>query len=106
MTRKTAFSEGWSWFKFNNLELALDMNLKFYTSVTKGFKLKVRKFWELVTTFLEVTREKLVRGPFCFSAGYNSMFLLIFFGPEYILIPFYRYNPKTSLTVLLARKFL
>ena len=28
-TRKTVFIEGWSWFKFNNLGLALGTNLKF-----------------------------------------------------------------------------
>ena len=33
-----------SWFKFNNLELALGMALKVYTSVGKRLKLKVRKF--------------------------------------------------------------
>ena len=52
--------EGWSWFKFNNVRLALGMNLKFHTSVAKGLKLKVRKFWELVLTNVEVTRENLV----------------------------------------------
>ena len=36
LTRKTAFFEGWSWFKFNNLGLALGANLKFYTSVVGG----------------------------------------------------------------------
>ena len=36
------------------------MNLKFYTSVAKGLKLKVRKFWGLITTLVEVTGEKLV----------------------------------------------
>ena len=60
MTRKTAFFEGWSWFKFNNLGLALGTNLKFYTSLSKGLKLKVRKFWGLIPTFVEVTGEKLV----------------------------------------------
>ena len=60
MTRKTAFFEGWSWFKFNNLGLALGTNLKFYTSLSKGLKLKVRKFWGLILTFVEVTGEKLV----------------------------------------------
>ena len=34
------------------------MTLKFYTSVTKGFKLKVRKFYRLIPTFVEVTGEK------------------------------------------------
>ena len=58
-TRKTVFIEGWSWFKFNNLGLALGTNLKFYTSLSKGLKLKVRKFWRLIPTFVEVTGEKL-----------------------------------------------
>ena len=65
LTRKTAFFLGWSWFKFNNLGLVLCANLKFYTTVEKGLKLKVRKFWGLTPTFVEVTREKLVGGPFC-----------------------------------------
>ena len=60
MTRETASLEGWSWFKFNNLELAIGMNLKFYTSVAKGLKLKVRKFYGLVPTYVEVTGENLV----------------------------------------------
>ena len=64
MIRKTAFFEGWPWFKFNNLGLALGMNLKFFTSVAKGLKLKVRKFQGLVPTFVEVTGQKLVGGPF------------------------------------------
>ena len=62
MTRKTAFFEGWSWFKFDNLGLALGTNLKFYTIVAKGLKLKVRKFCGLIPTFAEVTEEKLVGG--------------------------------------------
>ena len=48
--------------KFSNLELALGTNLKFYTSVPKGLKVKVRKFWELILTFVEVAGEKLVGG--------------------------------------------
>ena len=62
MTRKTAFFEGWSWFKFNNLGLALGTNLKFYTSLSKGLKLKVKKFWGLILTFVEVIGGKLVGG--------------------------------------------
>ena len=62
LTRKTAFFEAWYWFRFNNLGLALGTNLKFYTSVAKRSKLKVRKFWELIPTFVEVTGEKLVGG--------------------------------------------
>ena len=54
--------EGCSLFKFNNLGLALGMALKFYTIVSKEFKLKVRKFWRLILTFVEVTWEKLVGG--------------------------------------------
>ena len=64
LTRKTAFLEGWSWFKFNNLGLALDMNLKFYTSLSKGLKLKLKKFWGLILTFVKVKGENLVGGAF------------------------------------------
>ena len=60
MTRKTAFLKGWSWFKFNNLGLALGTKLKFYTNVAKGLNLKVREFCWLIPTFLEVTGGKLV----------------------------------------------
>ena len=65
LTRKTAFFEEWSWFKFNNLGLVLGTDLKFYTSLAKGLKLKARKFWGLIPTFVEVTGKKLVGGPFC-----------------------------------------
>ena len=65
LTRKMAFLEGWSWFKFNNLGLVLGTNLKFCTTVEKGLKLKVRKFWGPNLTFVEVTREKLIGGLFC-----------------------------------------
>ena len=63
LTRKTAFFEGWSWFKFNNLGLALDTNFKLYSSLAKGLKQKVREFWGLIATFAEVTWEKLVGCP-------------------------------------------
>ena len=63
-TRKTAFFEGLSSFKFNNLGLALGRNLTFYTSVAKGLKPKTRKFWAVIPTFVEVTRKTLVGGPF------------------------------------------
>ena len=59
MIRKATFFEGLSWFKFHNLELALGRNLKFYTSLSKELKLKVRKFWGLIPIFVEVTEEKL-----------------------------------------------
>ena len=60
LTRNTAFLEGLSWFKFNKLGLPLGTNLKFYTSVAKELKQKVRKFWGLIPAFVEVTGEKLV----------------------------------------------
>ena len=64
LTRKTAFSERWSWFKFNYLGLALGTKWNIYTSVAKGLKRKVRKFWGLIRTFVEVTGEKRVRVAF------------------------------------------
>ena len=39
---------------------ALGKNLRFYTSVAKRLKLKVRMFLLLIPTFVEVTGEKLV----------------------------------------------
>ena len=63
LTRKTTFLRGGLvCFKFNNLRLAPGANLKFYTSVAKDLKLKFKKFWGLIPTFLEVTGEKLVWG--------------------------------------------
>ena len=59
------FFERCSWFKLINLGLALGMALKFYTSVAKGLKLEVWKFCGLLPTFVKVTGEKLVVGPFC-----------------------------------------
>ena len=38
------------------------MNLKFYASVAKGLELKVRRFWGIIPTFVEVREEKLVGG--------------------------------------------
>ena len=52
--------KGWFWFMFNNLGLALGTNLKFYTSVSEGLRVKVRMFWGLIPTFAEVTEKKLV----------------------------------------------
>ena len=46
------------------MELALGANLKFYTSVLKGLKLKFSKFCGLVPTFVEVTGEKMVGAVF------------------------------------------
>ena len=58
---KTVF-ERWSWFKLSNLGLALGMTSKFHTSVVKGLKLRVGKFWRLIPTFVEVTGEQPVGG--------------------------------------------
>ena len=73
MTRKTAFFEGWSWFKFNNFGLALGTNWKFYTSVAERLELKVRKFLGINSTFVEVTGEKPVgrRGDFLPSTPHH-----------------------------------
>ena len=57
LNRQNANLEWLSWLKFDNLGLALGTNLKFYTSVAKGLKLKERKFWELIPMFLEITEE-------------------------------------------------
>ena len=49
MTRKTTF-----------LGLALGTNLKFYTSLAKWLKLKVKEFSGLISTFIKVIGGKLV----------------------------------------------
>ena len=38
------------------------MPLKFRISLEKGLRLKVRKFWRLIPTLVEVTGEKLIGG--------------------------------------------
>ena len=55
MTKKNSFLEGWSWFKFNNVGLALGMALKFYAIVTQFYT---------IPTSVEFTEEKLVGGLF------------------------------------------
>ena len=59
LPEKPVFFEGLAWYKFNKLGLALVMALKFYISLAKGLKLKVRKFFGLFHTFTEDTREKV-----------------------------------------------
>ena len=78
MTKKITFFEGCSWFKFDNYGLALGTNLKFYTSVGKGLKLNVRKFWGLIPIFVEVTGEKLF---------YNYVILELFIQQFNMSIP-------------------
>ena len=48
------------------MRLALGMALTFDASVAKGLKLKLRKFWWLIPTFVEVTGGKLVGRTFFF----------------------------------------
>ena len=38
------------------------MALKLSTTLAKGLKLKVRKFWGIIPTFVEVTEKNLVGG--------------------------------------------
>ena len=59
------FFEEWSWFRFNNLGLALGTTLKFYITVAEGLKQKVRKFCGLMSKFVELKGGKLAGGPFC-----------------------------------------
>ena len=40
------------------------MTSELYTSVAKGLKVRLRKSWGLIPTFVEVTWEKLVGGKF------------------------------------------
>ena len=49
-----------SWFKFNNLGLALVIALKVLTSVAKGLKLKIRKFWGIISMFVEIAEKNLL----------------------------------------------
>ena len=60
--RKTIFLSGALGSSLINLGLALDMALKFYSSVAKVLKLKVKKVFGLILTFVEATGKKLVRG--------------------------------------------
>ena len=45
--------------------LTLSIALKFYASVAKGLKLKVKRYWGIIATFVEVTGEAMVGGEFC-----------------------------------------
>ena len=77
-----AFFEEWSWFILNNLELGLlGMALKFYTSVTKRLKLRVRMFWWLIFTFVEVMLQgkNWLWGLFCHSPS-SAPFPLCWIG--------------------------
>lgn len=49
---------------FNNLELAISIVLKFSPNLRKGLKLKLKTFWGLIPTFVEVTSKTQVGGLF------------------------------------------
>ena len=77
---------GLSWFKFNILGLRLGMALRFYTSVGKGVKLKVKEFLGLASACVEVTREKLVEGPSCPSIILNLVNFQIFKAVTFLFL--------------------
>ena len=64
MIRKTNFFEGCSWFKSNNLGLALGIILKLYTGMAKWLKPKVRNFW-CNSHVCRSYKGKTGRRPFC-----------------------------------------
>ena len=53
--------------------MELGMALKFYTSVEKGLKLKLKIFSGLATTFVKVTGKKLVEQTFLVSPIRNGV---------------------------------
>ena len=86
MSRKADFLEGYSWFKFNNFELKPGMALKIYNSLAKGSKVKVSKFWRLISTFGGVTEKKLVGVLFCYPLLNRVIFWLyqiVFDAPKF-----------------------
>ena len=66
MTRKTDFLSG-GLVQVQQFGTGTRHELEIYTTVAKGLKLKVRKFWRLIIIFVEVTGEKLEggRAAFC-----------------------------------------
>ena len=95
------FERGGSWFKFNDLGLALGTNLKFYTSMAKELKLKVKKLWGLIP--IEVTGEKLVGwGAFCPPPFLNRVKFpnFLFSSKEQKLWTFLHYLRHLSLVFL------
>ena len=53
--------------------MTLAMGLKFYASLTKVLRLKVRKFWEQILKCVEVTGEKLVGWIIIYFSGKNTL---------------------------------
>ena len=93
--QKNHFFGRWSWFKFNNLGLVLGRNLQFYTSVAKRLKLKLRKFWGLIPTFVEIIGKKLVGGAFLPPPILNRVKINIFMAVQYNY-PFPLHKPPGS----------
>ena len=73
LIKKTMFFEGLSWLKLNNLGLTLNVALKLSNGVAKGLKLKVRKFWRLIPTLVEITGKNLVGGFFGSSPSWIGL---------------------------------
>ena len=63
--QKNHFSEEWSWFKLNNLGLALGIALKLYASVVKGLKIKVKSSWGAISNVSRSYKGKTGRGTLC-----------------------------------------
>ena len=62
------------WPKLGNSSICIrEVSIKFYTSLSKGLKLKVREIWGLIPTFVEVTGEKLVGRPFCLLPSWMGL---------------------------------
>ena len=61
LLRKIQFFDECFWFRFNNLGLALGTTLKISSCTTNGLRLKVGKFWRLISTFAEYTWGKTCR---------------------------------------------
>ena len=59
--------------------------MKFYTSVSK---LKVRKFWWLILTFVEVTGKKMVKDPFWVmnELKFSTKKITVLLIQDYILV--------------------
>ena len=61
LTRKTTFFDEWSWFKFSIIwDGHNNLVLRSYTNASKMLKLKVKKFWRLNPTFVELAGEKMI----------------------------------------------
>ena len=74
------------------------MDLKFYTSVVKRVKLQVRKFWDLIPTFLGGTAEKLVGGRF--ARGLNLIKTFIISKFKSIFAKGYTPNWRTEIFIV------